>query len=223
MLHAVCRAFEAARIMLSLMAQASLTVRRAEFSIEEPWAVPSGCSTVALRRSTDASPPRLPTEIAIYADRECLNVLFRLHDDQVVATYLGHDQPLYEEDVVEVFLAPETLTRYYEIEVNPLGTTFDARIDSPDGVRKTMSVDLSWECARLFAAVRRVPAKTEIMVRIPFACIGRVPSKGTTWSGNFFRIDRSRAHGDEFSAWQPTLKNPADFHVTAAFGRLLFE
>lgn len=210
--------------MLTLMGQPSLTVRRAEFSIEEPWAVPSGCQPVALRRSTDGAPPRLPTQITVYSDGQCLNILFQLRDEGVVATYLNHDQPLYEEDVVEVFLAPETLTRYYEIEVNPLGTTFDAQVDSPDGVRATMKIDLSWECPNLFAAVRRIPGETDIIMRVPFACVGgRVPSKATEWRGNFFRIDRNREHGDEFSAWQPTLKNPADFHVAAAFGRLIFE
>src|SRR5436190_2234315 len=35
-------------------------------------------------------------------------------------------------------------------------------------------------------------------------------------------IDRHSRHGDEFSAWQPTMKTPADFHVTAAFGVLRF-
>ena len=49
---------------------------------------------------------------------------------------------------------PEDGATYYELEVNPLGTTFDARIDSPDGVRATMRADLSWTCNGLFAAVR---------------------------------------------------------------------
>lgn len=201
----------------------SLVVPRAEFSIEEPWALPKGCRRVPLRRAVDGGPPRLATTFAIFADAECLNVLFRADDDEVVATYLGHDQPLYEEDVVEVFLAPAGLTAYYEIEVNPLGTTFDARIDSPDGVRRTMRADPHWECRGLFAAVKKVPRRIETIVRIPFLSIASArPAAGTEWRANLFRVDRSK-EGDEFSAWQPTLKNPPDFHVTAAFGRLLFE
>ncbi len=202
----------------------SLIVPRAEFSIEEPWAVPQARQPVALRRSTDGGPPRLPTSIAVYADSACLNVLFHAQDDAIVATYLKHDQPLYQEDVVEVFLSPRDAKRYYEIEVNPLGTTFDARIDSPDGIRATMKADLSWDCRGLFAAVRKVPGVIDTIVRIPFASIEAcVPESGAEWHGNFFRIDRHPTYGDEFSAWQPTLKNPADFHVVAAFGRLIFE
>ena len=66
-----------------------------------------------------------------------------------------------------------------------------------------------------------VPGSTDTILRIPFACMDAAPKN--EWRANFFRIDRSRAHGDEFSAWQPTLANPADFHVAAAFGRLRFE
>lgn len=202
----------------------TLVIRRAEFSIEEPWAVPPACERIALRRAVDGAPPRLATTVAVYADSHYLNVLFHAQDDGVVATYLKHDQPLYEEDVVEVFLAPSDPRRYYEIEVNPLGTTFDARIDSPDGVRATMKTDLSWDCRCLFAAVRKVPGILDFVLRIPFAALrARIPAPGEEWRGNFFRIDRSPSHGDEFTAWQPTMKTPPDFHVPAAFGRLVFE
>jgi Carbohydrate-binding family 9 len=198
-----------------------LVVRRADFSIEDPWAVPAGCVPFPLVRSTDAGTPRLKTTVVVYADTENLHVLFRAEDDEVIATYMDHDSPIYEEDVVEVFLAPDKPTTYYELEVNPLGTTFDARIESPIGVRASMRADLAWTCEDLFAAVRRVPGLTDTMLRIPFASIDAAPKN--EWRANFFRIDRSRAHGDEFSAWQPTQMNPADFHVAAAFGRLRFE
>ena len=209
--------------MLSRMDLPSLTVRRAAFSIEEPWAAPTGCKPISLFRSTDGTPPRLPTEVFVYWEAAHLNVLFRAQDDGVVATHMLHDAALYEEDVVEAFLAPAELTRYYEIEVNPLGTTFDALVESPEGVRRTMRIDVGWDCADLFAAVRRVPGMTETLLRLPFASLGvRAPERGAEWRGNFFRIDRSPERGDEFSAWHPTMKNPPDFHVAAAFGRIVF-
>jgi len=200
----------------------ALTVVRAEFSIEEPWAVPPDSEPIQLLRSTDGKPPRQATTVVAYADPDFLNLLFLCDDDEIVATYLGHDQPLYQEDVVEAFLAPRDIRHYYEIEVNPLGTTFDARVDSPDGVRGTMDVDLGWD-PDLFAAIRRTPGKTETILRVPFAGLDvRRPASGEEWRGNFFRVDRSKWRGDEYSAWNPTLKNPADFHVAALFGRIVF-
>ncbi len=210
--------------MLSRMTLPTLVVRRAEFSIEAPWALPPRCERAQLLRATDARSPRLATTVAVYADQQALNVLFHAQDDAVVATYWRHDDPLYEEDVVEVFLSTSELTRYFEIEANPLGTTFDARIDSPDGKRASMKTDVAWDCDGLFVAVRKVPGVVDTIVRIPFTSIEvRSPQRGDQWRGNFFRIDRSPSRGDEFSAWQPTLKNPPDFHVPAAFGRLVFD
>lgn len=201
-----------------------LVVPFAQFSIEEPWDVPEVCDRVELRRTTDGGAARQRTTAAIYFDDEILTVVFGGVDDRVVATLLQHDEPLYQEDVVEVFLAPSRLEEYFEIEVNPLGTTFDARIESPDGVRSTMKTDLEWTCVGLFAGLRRDGEAFDVVMRIPFAALGRTaPKDGETWRCNLFRIDRDPAHGDDFLAWQPTMRTPPDFHVPAAFGTLRFE
>jgi len=207
----------------------TLVAVRAPFDMEEPWSAPAGCSPVRLRRATDGAPPRLSTSVAVWFDDEQLSILFSAADDHVEATHTSHDAPLYEQDVVEIFAAPESLQHYFELEVSPRGTLFDARIESPDGDRKTMHVDRDWTCASLFAAIRRVAESDgattiDTLVRIPFSSLGRsAPGDGETWRMNFFRIDRHPDLGDEFSAWQPTLKNPADFHVPAAFGTVRFQ
>ena len=173
---------------------------------------------VPLLRATDGAAPRLATSLVLYHDGEFLTALFLGEDDGVQATYLGHDEPLWQEDVVELFLAPERLTRYFEIEVNPRGTTFDAVIDSADLDRATMTTDLSWTCEGLFAAVRATPASLDVLVRVPFAALGAKPEG--EWRANFYRVDRGAE--DEYSAWQPTMKTPPDFHVPRAFGGLRF-
>ncbi len=206
----------------------TLVVPRASFDMEEPWSTPRGCAPVRLRRATDAAAPRLATSVAAWHDDRSVTFLFSGSDDHIYATYHHRDDPLYEQDVVEVFFAPEALTRYYELEVSPHGTIFDAIIDSPDGVRATMHADKAWTCAGLVVAVRKVIESSGVMtfdtlIRVPFASIGRsVPADGEVWRANFFRIDRHNELGDEYSAWQPTMKEPADFHVAAAFGTLRF-
>lgn len=145
-------------------------------------------------------------------------MIFHAADDEVIATMHDHDEPLWQEDVVEAFFAPGDGTTYFELEVSPLGTTYDARIESPDGVRETMRADLAWTCQGLFAAVRRQGTVIDYVLRLPFAAIGGRPA-----GANFFRVDRSATHGDEYSAWSPTMKDPADFHLAAAFGKLVFD
>lgn len=206
-----------------LMDSETLIVPRAEFSMESPWDIPPACRPVEFLRATDGSKSRLRTTAALFADDTCLTAVFSGDDDGKVATLLDHDAPLYQEDVFEIFLSTGDITSYFEIEVNPMATTFDARIASPDGVRATMRAELEWTCHGLFAAARMTPRSFEAVLRFPFGSVAAAaPRNGTAWRGNLFRIDRSRQHGDEFMAWQPTLRNPPDFHVVAAFGRLEF-
>lgn len=206
----------------------TLIVVRGAFSIEDPWATPSSCETARLRGAIDGQAPRLATTVSAYFDSRYLNVVFSATDDHVVASFTGHDDPIYEEDVVEVFLAPVELSHYFEIEVSPIGTLFDAAIDSPDGIRATMRADVSWTCEGLLAGVRKIVEPglrmtIDTTLRIPFRSLGRSePLEGETWRANFFRIDRHPAEGDEYSAWRPTMRDPADFHVSAAFGSLKF-
>jgi hypothetical protein len=210
------------------MSTETLVVARAAFDIEEPWSTPPECNRVRLRRATDAAAPRLATSVAVWFDGDYLSVLFSAADDHVSATHLQHDAPLYEQDVVEVFVAPERITDYYEIEVSPRGTIFDARIHSPVGMRDTMEVDRDWNCEGLFAVVRQIVesdgvTSIDTLIRIPFAALGRsTPAPGEEWRANFFRIDRHPQLEDEFTAWQPTMRVPADFHVAGAFGVLRF-
>jgi hypothetical protein len=206
----------------------TLVVPRATFDMDDPWATPMECSPVRLRRATDAAAPRLATSVAAWYDQAYLSLLYSATDDHIRSTYRLHDDPLYEQDVVEVFLAPDGVGRYFEIEVNPYGVTFDAAIESPNGTRDGMRADVAWTCEGLFVALRKITESSgamsiDTLVRIPFVALERAtPGAGESWRGNFFRIDRHPEHGDEFSAWQPTMKQPADFHVAAAFGCLRF-
>jgi hypothetical protein len=211
------------------MTPATLVVPRAPFDMEEPWTAPAVCSSVSFVSAMDAAAPRLETSLHAWFDEQCLSLLFRSVDDHRLATHLEHDAPLYEEDVLEAFLAPRELTDYFEFEVNPLGTLFDARITSPDGMRATMHVDRDWRCDGLIAAIRSVASATDgrsivdTFLRIPFHSLGQpTPRDGEQWRGNFFRVDRHPEEGDAYDAWQPTMRKPADFHVPAAFGILEF-
>ena len=57
---------------------------------------------------------------------------------------------------------------------------------------------------------------------IPFADLGLngPPAPNEQWRMNLYRIERGEV--EEFTAWSPTLKSPADFHVPSRFGTLVF-
>jgi hypothetical protein len=223
-LHAVCRTLGNYHDAVPIDV---LVVPRSRFSIDDPWRSPHATSPVRLRRATDGRVPRLATTVCLSFDEEYLSIIFSTSDDHIVASHWSHDDPLYEEDVVEVFLAPRDPTGYFEVEVSPLGTIFDARIHSPDGSRETMRVDRAWSSGAL-AAVRKVSEQDgtmtiDTLIRIPFESLGTgAPKAGELWRANFFRIDRHPDQGDEYSAWRPTMRQPPDFHVPSAFGAIEF-
>ena len=180
---------------------------------------------LALRRAGDGSVPTQATVVRLAHDDDALLVRFDCDDRDIWATHTHRDAPLWEEEVIELFVAPgaDDPASYLELEVNPLGTIFDARVANPYGRRDTMSVDTSWDAAGLFVEVDRPsPRSWRVQLAIPWRdlCDG-VPPR--VWRANFFRIERPRDGDAEFSCWSPTLTQPPDFHKPAFFGTLVLD
>jgi Carbohydrate-binding family 9 len=163
--------------------------------------------------------PRLRTTVRVGVRDRTLLVRFDGRDDGTVATLRRRDEALWTEDVYEVFVAPfDPPTTYFEFEINPLGAIFDARVTSPDLVRATMNVDAAWNLAGLRGSSRVRPDRWSAVLRIPLAPLLEGGSGPREWRANFYRVDRGAA--DEFSAWSPTGREPADFHDARMFGRM---
>jgi hypothetical protein len=176
-----------------------------------------GLEAVSLRLASDGGPPRLSTAVRVATRGGRLLVRFDGRDRGVDATFTQRDDPLWKEDVFEVFLSPQARpVVYYEFQVNPLGALFDARVESPDGRRETMRVDVSWNCPGYSARVRRRPGRWSAFLSIPLEPLSLEPS--AIWRANFYRIDRGEP--DEYSAWSPTGADPPDFHRPERFGYL---
>jgi hypothetical protein len=152
-------------------------------------------------------------------DGTALSVRFECEDSEPWATITQRDGPLWEEEVVEVFIDPVGDGEcYFEFEVNPLGTVLDLvlrRIRS--GYRK----DFAWDCEDLRTHVERTPSGWNATLRIPFtSLIAEPPLPGADWRVNFTRIDRPRDRERELTAWSPTLL--PTFHAVERFGVLRF-
>jgi len=180
-------------------------------------------SALHLVDARTGAPPRLPTSVRVARRGGELLVRFDGRDTGVVATRTRRDDALWTEDVFEIFLAPpDSGAVYYEFEVNPLGALFDARVESSEGRRESMRVDVGWGCPGFRARVTRRPDLWSARIAIPLAPLGGDPSG--VWRANFYRIDRGApgSGGDEYSAWSPTLVDPPDFHRPDRFGVLRF-
>jgi len=194
------------------------------FGFLDPAAWEGATRLTPLTRAQDGLPPEQPTVVRLQGSASGLHVRFDCADSEIRCTHVRHDAALWEEETVEIFVAAGDVVpaRYVEIEVNPAGTLFDAIVDNPQGRRATMRVDTSWAAAGLAARVEReAAARWSAELCLPWRAIwGRGDPPGVL-RANFFRIDRPLGTEAEFSAWSPTLVEPADFHRPERFGTIV--
>ena len=122
---------------------------------------------------------------------------------------------LWDKDVVELFVAPDTnqITHYTEYEWAPNNDALDLRIVRPNS-------DFAWSSHMEWKV--RVDHRKHVWtteVRIPLASISdTAPQVGTRWRINLYHIDRAHK---AFLAMNPTLNST--FHTPERFGWLEFE
>jgi len=157
-------------------------------------------------------------------DEAALHVRFDCEDRDAWGTYRQRDDPIYEEEAVEVFLAPGEgdPARYFELEVSPLGVLFDARIHNPTSRRADMTTDTTWDCPGLRWAAGSGAVRQDwwVVLSIPWPSVAPPGELPRIWRANFYRIERPRDGEPEFSCWSPTFTRPADFHQPSRFGFL---
>jgi hypothetical protein len=172
-------------------------------------------------------PPRQATTARVQASATLLSFVFTCTDADAWGTLKGRDAPVYKEECIEVFLAPgaDAPRDYFEFELSPLGTFFDARIHNPTGQRESLSADLQWNAkgARWAAKIDQARGQWTAELHLPWAALGW-PSPDhlpRTWRLNLYRIDRPRdGSPPEYSCWSPTLASPPNFHLPERFGTL---
>ncbi|MEI8341343.1 MAG: carbohydrate-binding family 9-like protein [Verrucomicrobiota bacterium] len=174
---------------------------------------------VDLKETVTAQAPLQATWFKTAWNEVELRVLFHADDTHAWATLTEHDAPLYNEEVVEVFLDPAgDLECYFEIEVNPLNAVCDLVL------RRTRSgylKDFGWHCDGLRISMNKTPEFWSVEMAIPFASLGvGTPAIGEIWRANFYRIDMPENAPRELSAWSPTGR-PL-FHIQDKFGFLEF-
>lgn len=172
-----------------------------------------------LRETVTGAAPQQATSLRLGWNGDELRVLFHCTDAHIAATLTARDAPLYEEEVVEVFVDPVgDLAAYFEIEVNPLNAVLDLVLRRN---RSGYLKDVAWDCEGLRTAVRKGSGTWTAELAIPFrSLVAATPKPGTKWRANFFRIDRPPGVARELSAWAPTGR--PNFHVPARFGVIEF-
>ena len=189
----------------------------------------SSATPLTLVDSFDGKPAPLRTTVRMTWDDEALYVAFDSEDPDVWGTFTRRDDPLYTQEVVEIFIDADADGRTYdEIEVSPHNVVFDAYFPA-----RRQGMDLSWDSG-LQSAVKvngtiDDPSDRDqgwtVEMKIPFARLHAVPHlpprPGDRWRFNLYRLDlpdRKNAQGQAFS---PLFVG--DFHAVDRFAWLVFE
>lgn len=181
-------------------------------------------------QTSPAVAPHYQTSFKILYSNTGIYCLFQCEDSTVTATLKEDYLNLFTEDVVEIFLRPDTsLPAYFEYELSPLNYELPILILNNKGNIKGWK-PWQYEGAKRTkhavkinekdAATNRLTWTAEVF--IPYTLLMPMnnvpPKKGTQWRANFYRIDYDRS--PIYFGWQLTRRS---FHDPERFGIMEFE
>jgi hypothetical protein len=159
--------------------------------------------------------------------------LFHNEDKLLTASKTADFERLWEEDVAEVFLWPDTThTIYFEYEISPLNVELPILIPNLDGKflgwrpweytgeRKTRHLtSVTGGTKKTGSTVTAWYAEFFIPYKLLMPLLNVPPARGTLWRANMYRVDYDHKIVIEWS-WKKTEKT---FHEFSKFGTLTFE
>ena len=156
--------------------------------------------------------PRFRTRMKLCWDDVNLYVLAEMQEPDLWATLTRHDEIVFRDHDIEVFIDPDGDTReYYEIEVNALGTVFDLYLHTP--YRAGGPADHAWNAEGMKQGIdlrgtlndpRDRDDGWSIELAIPWSCLQPMgapgtgakhqavalpPRAGDAWRINFSRVE----------------------------------
>jgi len=193
--------------------------------------------TLKYMENTAGGQPLQATVAFATWDSANLYVAYVTQDNDIKGTFTKRDQPLYNEEAVELFFdADKDTTSYIELEWNCQNATWDGLIRNSNG--KITSTDLPWNASGMISAVKLkgTPNKSTdvdtgmtVEVKIPWKAldtnmtkkVSLPPKNNDQIRINFYRIDqRNNVSTQDLSAWSPTMNG--SFHTPAQFGTIIF-
>ena len=156
---------------------------------------------------------------------------FDVQDEDIWGTHLERDDPIYGEEVVEIFIDANGDGRTYnELEVSPHNVIFDAAFEERrKDLDKAMLWDSGMESAVQIDGTLDNPDDVDrgwtVEMKIPIAKLSEVPhippQVGDVWRFNLYRLDwYNHRRVNEGQAYSPVMIG--DFHNLPRFAYLKF-
>ena len=172
------------------------------------------------------------TRVKLLYSENGIYFLYSCADKKLTNTMNKDFLDLWNEDVIEVFLQPDSsVASYFEYELSPLNYELPISIFNEkgklnswipfhyDGSRKTRhETAIAGGQGSPHSPVSGWKAEAFIPYKLMKPVLPCTPVSGTIWKGNLYRIDYD--NGETLFSWQLTSGN---FHEYEKFGSFLFE
>jgi hypothetical protein len=189
---------------------------------ESTWALASRVGEIR-RIDEPTRRPSFPSEATLAWDANGLYVAFACTDAAPSPRFSKRDDPLWDEEAIQVFVDPGGTGRnYVELAVNANNVVADRIIPDASSIAKA---DVAWNIAGVKSAVRRHRAGWVVEIAIPWSALAATgvtgpPKPGDQWRAALYRVKRL-SDGLEQTAWSPPRVDRGT-HDTERFGYLLF-
>ena len=197
---------------------------------EAAW---KACEPIRLNAAREGESVSQSTVARLMWDDRYLYMSFECEDSNIWSTMTVRDLPIYNEEVVEVFInADGDRETYLELEVNPLNTLWDGFIVNTETGRKGL---LAWNSLGIRRAVfvdgsLNNPSDKDgnwsVELALPLEDVvtgAHSPAQaGDRWRVNLYRIDLPDGPGvrGEYYSWSPI--SGRTFHDPDRFGEIEF-
>jgi len=174
--------------------------------------------------------PKQATRARLLWDDDYLYLGYDVDDIDITAIYLNRDDPVYMDDAVEIFINPRANQTdiYFGLEMSVTGIIYDYFLHVPS---RTFVSQYDMQGLLLATHLRGTLNEREdtdagwsLEVAIPwsnFSSMGRRPTAGTVWKGQFNRWDGVRPDRT-MSIWSDPLQTRAEPHIPTRFGDFVF-
>ncbi len=166
--------------------------------------------------------PFLETKAKVFLDEKQRMLFFGFwaEDDAVFSEFQNRDDPLYKQDVLEVFLCDTpSLCQYKELQTSPFNVQYDALIAYHGPGDIDVNVGWNYEGWRSETRYDADAGALASVWALPLDGLDHDPKQGESWRMNIYRCDQSQ-QGRVLLAWSPT--GAAQYHVPERFGWLDF-
>merc|ERR1712100_13546 len=196
------------------------------------WNTTASTNSTAFYLADCSGPALQQTVVNACYDNTYLHLHFYCLDNNIYSPYTQCNDHLYNDDVVEVFIAPDLpnddpIHNYIELELSPNGVLFAADVTNPDLTCNGITDD-NYPCSYFTYSAQRYDDEGYWTgtIGIPWSILATYPGAGPQlppsdiFRVNFFRIDTPLYQEKEYSGWSCDNSSPACFHEPLYFGYL---